>query len=171
MEAYKKAYLVLFDRRAEVYQKAVEEIRNRPEWEPLAPLRIDESAKDEEKKKISEENAKRKFNADALLAPLCARIGTDSDKTAVANGTGPGNASLTEMESDLAAVDGLRSSVLVKLQELSIGGETKAPVRRVRVADIFNRPIQNQKDLEAAIEQLRDSLQKFIDEGAAIILE
>jgi hypothetical protein len=60
---------------------------------------------------------------------------------------------------------------LVKLQELSMGGEKKAPVRRVRVAEIFNRPIQTQQDLEAAIDQLRDSLQKLIDEGAAIILE
>jgi hypothetical protein len=84
---------------------------------------------------------------------------------------GLGNASLTEMESDLAAVDGLRSSALVKLQELSMGGETKAPVRRLRIAEIFNRPIQTQEDLERAIGQLRDSLQKFIDEGAAIILE
>ena len=75
------------------------------------------------------------------------------------------------MESDLAAVDGLKSSVLVKLQELSLGGEKKAPVRRVRVTEIFNRPIQNQQDLDEALTQLRDSLQKYIDEGAAIILE
>src|SRR5260370_41634392 len=32
LDAYKQAYLGLFDRRAEEYQKAVEEIRNRPEW-------------------------------------------------------------------------------------------------------------------------------------------
>jgi hypothetical protein len=75
------------------------------------------------------------------------------------------------MESDLAAVDALRSSALIKLQELSIGAEAKAPVRRVRVVEIFNRPIQTPADLDAAIELLRDALQKFIDEGAAIILE
>ncbi len=151
LDAYKRAYLALFDRRAETYQKAVEEIRTRPEWEPLAK--------------------NNKDLAESLIAPLISRVGAEADKSAVANGTGLGNASLTEMESDLAAVDGLRSSVLVKLQELSMGGETKAPVRRVRVAEIFNRPIQTQQDLEAAIGQLRDALQKFIDEGAAIILE
>jgi hypothetical protein len=75
------------------------------------------------------------------------------------------------MESDLAAVDGLRSSALFKLQELAMGGEKKATVRRVRVAEIFNRPIHTQEDLDAALGQLRDSLQKYIDEGAAIILE
>ena len=51
------------------------------------------------------------------------------------------------------------------------GADKKAPVRRVRVTEIFNRPIQTQQDLDEAITQLRDALQKYIDEGAAIILE
>jgi hypothetical protein len=151
LDAYKQAYLTLFDRRAETYQKAVEEIKNRPEWGPL------------------EKN--NKDLAGSLLSPLMARIGSEADRAAVANGTGLGQASLTEMESDLAAVAGLKSSVLVKLQELSMGGEKKPPIRRVRVSEFFNRPIQTQQDLEAALTQLRDSLQKYIDEGAAIILE
>ena len=65
--------------------------------------------------------------AATLLSPLQGRVGTDDDKESVTSGTSLGKASLTEMESDLAAVDGLKSSVLVKLQELSIGGEKKAP--------------------------------------------
>ena len=84
--------------------------------------------------------------------PLLGRVGTDEDKDAVAKGTSLGKASLTEMESDLCAVDGLKSSVLVKLQELSIGGEKKAPVRRVRVSEFFNRPIQTQAELDKALE-------------------
>jgi hypothetical protein len=151
LDAYKQAYLTLFDRRAGTYQKAVEEIRNRPEWEPLAQSNRD--------------------LADSLLAPLIARVGSEADRSAVESGTGLGNASLTEMESDLVAVESLRSSALVKLQELSMGGERKSPVRRIRVAEIFNRPIETQKDLETAIKQLQDSLQKFIDEGVTIILE
>jgi hypothetical protein len=151
LDSYKQVYLTLFDRRAEAYQKAVEEIRNRPEWGQLAQTNM--------------------ALADSLLAPLMVRVGAEADRSAVDSGIGIGIASLTEMESDLAAVEGLRSSALVKLQELSMGGETKAPVRRMRVAEIFNRPIQTQEDLETVIQQLRDSLQKFIDEGAAIILE
>ena len=68
------------------------------------------------------------------------------------SGTSLGKASLTEMESDLAAVDGLKSSVLVKLQELSIGSEKKAPVRKVRVSEFFNRPIQTQAELDKALD-------------------
>ena len=151
MGAYRQAYLAIFDHRAEAYRKAIDEIRNRPEWEPLVQTNKD--------------------MAETMLSPLVARVGADEDRAAVANDTGLGKSSLTEMESDLAAVDGLRSSVLVKLQEFSMGGDNKPPIRRVRLADIFNRPIQTQQDLEDALTQLRDSLQKFIDEGAAIILE
>jgi len=98
-------------------------------------------------------------------------VGTNEDKEGVKSGASLGKSSLSEMESDLAAVDGLKSSVLVKLQELSLGGETKAPVRKVRVSEFFNRPIQTQAELEKALDLIRDSLQKYIDEGAIVILE
>ena len=52
---------------------------------------------------------------------------------------------------------------------LAVG--TDAEVKRVRVAEVFDRPIQSQDDLDAALEQLRDALQKLFDEGSAIILE
>ena len=61
----------------------------------------------------------------------------------MATDTALGKSSLTEMESDLAAVDGLKSSVLVKLQELSIKSDTKAPVRRVRISWLFQSPHSN----------------------------
>jgi len=57
-----------------------------------------------------------------------------------------GQSSLTEMESDLCAVDGLKSSVLVKLQELSIGGEKKAPVRKVRVSSSSIVPFRRKRN-------------------------
>ncbi len=71
----------------------------------------------------------------------------------------------------MAAVGGLKAAALAKLQEMTVKKSTDATVQRVRVADVFDRPIQSQEDLEAALEQLRNTLQKLIDEGAAIILE
>ena len=56
---------------------------------------------------------KNKEIADSLLAPLLARQGSEEDKAAVLIGMSLGSASLTEMESDLAAVEALKSSVLV----------------------------------------------------------
>jgi hypothetical protein len=151
LDAYKHAYIDLFERRKKAYESAIEEIKNRSEWGPL--------------------EATNPETASSLLSSLLGRVGTDEDRDAVAKGKSLGKASLTEMESDLCAVDGLKSSIMVKLQELSLGGEKKAPVRKVRVSEFFNRPIQTQGELDKALELIRDSLQKFIDEGAIIILE
>jgi hypothetical protein len=148
---YKDVYLNLFERRKQAYETAIGEIKNRTEWGPL--------------------EATNPAMASSLLIPLVGRVGTDEDKFPVVTGLSLGKASLAEMESDLAAVDALRASVVVKLQELSIGSEKKAPVRRVRVSEFFNRPIQTQAELDKALILIRDSLQKYIDEGAVIILE
>jgi hypothetical protein len=150
-QAYRVAYCDLFDRRKKSYESAIGEIKNRTEWGPF--------------------EASNSSIASSLLSPLLVRVGTDDDKDAVGKGTSLGSASLTEMESDMAAADGLKSSVLVKLQEMSIGSEKKAPVRKVRVSEFFNRPIQTQAELDNVLDLIRDSLQKFIDEGAIIILE
>ena len=89
----------------------------------------------------------------------------------VSDGQSFGASTLGEMESDIAAAEGLKSAALAKLQELTVKKSTDATVKRVRVAEVFDRPIQSQEDLDAALEQLKDALQKLIDEGAAIILE
>jgi hypothetical protein len=151
LDAYKHVYIDIFDRRRNAYETAIGEIKNRAEWGPLESTNPGMAA--------------------SLLSPLMGRVGTEDDKEAVAKGVSLGKASLTEMESDLAAVDGLKSSVSIKLQELSMGGEKKAPVRRIRVSEFFNRPIQTQGELDKTLELIRDSLQKCIDEGAVIILE
>lgn len=151
LTAYKSAYCDLFDRRESVYTSAIDEIQNRTEWAPL--------------------KANNPGMAASLLSPLQGRVGTTEDKEAVYEGKSLGKSSLTEMESDLAAVAGLKSSVLVKLQELSIAGDKKAPIRKVRVSEFFNRPIETQEELDKALDLIRDSLQKCIDEGAIIILE
>lgn len=149
--SYRAAYCDLFDLRKKSYESAIEEIKNRTEWAPL--------------------DANNPSLAASLLSPLQGRVGSDEDKEAVEQGKSLGKASLTEMESDLAAIDGLKSSVLVKLQELSIGSEKKAPVRKVRVSEFLSRPIETQEELDKALALIRDSLQKYIDEGAIIILE
>ena len=151
LEAYRNAYCELFDRRKKSYESAIGEIKNRAEWGPL--------------------EANNSSMATTILSPLQGRVGTDEDKESVKSGTSLGKSSLTEMESDLAAIDGLKSSVLVRLQELSIGSEKQAPIRKVRVSEFFNRPIETQAELDKALDLIRDSLQKCIDEGAIIILE
>ena len=123
-------------------------LKNRPEWTTVA-----------------------KEAGDTLLAPLQSRLGSADDKKRVAEGKFFGTSTLGEMGSDIAAANGLKSSALGKLQEITVKKGTDATVKRVRVSEVFDRPIQSQDDLEAALEQLRDALQKLLDEGSAIILE
>ena len=63
---------------------------------------------------------------------LLVRVGSDEDRENVSSGKTLGKASLTEMETDLVAVDGLKFSVLLKLQELSLSVEPK-PVKRLKI--------------------------------------
>ena len=74
------------------------------------------------------------------------------------------------MESDLVAAAGLKASVFLKLQELSLKTEPK-PVKRISIREFFDKPIRNQEELDTTIERLRESLQKCIDEETVIILE
>ena len=127
----------------------MEGLRNRPEWTDD----IDEA------------------KASTILAPLQSRLGNEEDRQKVAEGRSLGTSTLGEMESDIAAADGLKASALAKIQEMTVKKGTDATVRRVRVAEVFDRPIQTKDDLDNALEKLRDALQKLIDEGNAIILE
>jgi hypothetical protein len=167
--AYTQIYLELFERRRTAYLKAIDEIKLRPEWEPLRPV-VKEESDEFARKQIEAENAKRRVMAETMLAALLVRVGLDEDRDNVTNGKTLGKASLTEMETDLVAVEGLKSSVLLKLQELSLSVEPK-PVRRLKMGEFFNKPIRTQDELDAMIENLRQSLQKCIDEELVIILE
>jgi len=167
--AYKEVYLELFKSRRTAYLKAIDEIKLRPEWEPLRPV-VKEELDEFAKKQIEAENAKKQIMADTMLGALLVRVGSDEDRDNVSSGKTLGKASLTEMETDLVAVEGLKSSVLLKLQELSLSVEPK-PVRRLKIAQFFNQPIRTQDELDATIERLRESLQKCIDEEMVIILE
>jgi hypothetical protein len=147
-DIYRSAYITLFDHRRDAYQKAIDEVQNRPEWSMIP-----------------------KEAADTLLGPLSSRLGQKDDRDKVEAGQSLGRSTLGEMESDITATAGLKASAIAKLQELVVKKGAAGDVKRIRVADVFNRPIQTQTDLEAALDQLRDALQKLIDEGTAIILE
>lgn len=151
LDAYRKAYLDLFDRRAEAYRRAIDHLCSRPEWEPWA--------------------RSNPAKAEAALAPLVSRLGTDEDRSAVESGSALGKATLTEMESDLAAVESLKQSALRQLQDAVLASTHKTAVRRVRIAELLDRPLQSREDLEAALARLRDTLQKLLDEGNTVLLE
>jgi hypothetical protein len=119
---------------------------------------------------MEDENAKKLIMANTMLAALLVRVGSDEDRENVRSGQTLGRATLTEMETDLVAVAGLKASVLLKLQELSLKVESR-PVKRLKIGEFFDKPIRTQHDLDTSIEKLRESLQKCIDEETVILLE
>jgi len=148
--AYRQAHGELFDRRRSAFQGAIEEIKNCPEWTSV-----------EAKPDV----------ADSILVALLQRVGNEEERQAVADGKNFGKSTLAQMESDLAALPNLKTSALVKLQEMSAGTGKKTPVRKVRMSDYFRQPIRSSDDLEKAIKFMRESLEKIIEEGAIIVLE
>jgi hypothetical protein len=102
---------------------------------------------------------------------LQVRLGEEDDRQRVATGSSLGKSTLAEMESDLAVVEALKASALTQLREMMVEKESDILVRRVRIADVLNRPIRSQEDLKAALDQLEGVIQKLLDEGAAVILE
>jgi hypothetical protein len=159
MRVYQVAYCDLFDRRREAYLKAIDEIKGRVEWQTIFPASPNELP------------PPLKEVLEALIAPLQVRLGDEADRHRVATGASLGTSMLTEMASDLAVVEALKASALTQLREMLVEKESDVVVRRVRMADVINRPIRSREDLRAALDQLEDVIQKLLDEGAAVILE
>jgi hypothetical protein len=80
------------------------------------------------------------------------------------------HASLSEMASDLAAVDGLRAQVLRRVQALTAPEEK---IESVRVADVLGmgRTLGSEKEVEEALEELQNHVVKLIASGAKVVLE
>jgi len=106
----------------------------------------------------------------ATLRPLTERACSDLDLPADALTCRACSATLAEMVSDLAAVAGLRSNVLVRVQELTTPEE---PMERVRVSTVVGvgRTLTTTEEIETLVEELRAYLQKLVDAGFKVILD
>jgi hypothetical protein len=145
--AYTQLYMTSHEKRSQVYQQAIDMLKGLPEWTELDdPFR---------------EN---------LLSPLESRRCDDLKFSAGQVVCGNCGASLPQMESDLAAVGGLRQQALRRIQEFLQPDEK---VERVRVADIAAQyqTISSAKEVDELVERLRDHLLKLVESGAKVILE
>lgn len=106
---------------------------------------------------------------EALLEPLVARD-HDVDISEGALTCRICHASLSEMASDLAAVDGLRAKVLRRFQELTAPEEK---IESVRVTDVLGmgRTLGSDQEVEEALDELSDHVRKLIASGAKVVLE
>ncbi|NMC18667.1 MAG: hypothetical protein GYA38_09780, partial [Chloroflexi bacterium] len=144
-KAYAELYTELHTNRNKAYHNAVEAVAARPEWA-----------------KLSHEAQV------ALIGPLSSRACAELDLVAHGGTCHQCNATVSQMESDLAALDGLKTQALVRLQELTA---PKEKVVRVKLASFFNNGLESEEEIEKAIDQLKTQLLKLMAEGVKIILE
>ena len=111
-----------------------------------------------------------KETADVLLKPLTDRAEHALDLPEHGLVCTICRASLSEMASDLAAAVGLRSNVLLRLQELTTPEEQ---VVRVRVLDVagVGTTLSTPDEVDELLQELRDHLLKLIASGAKVVLE
>jgi len=143
---YRDLYLGRHSERATAFAAAVDSVKALPAW-ALVPQEMQET----------------------LLKPLLDRV-HDLDLPEGDLACTVCRASPAEMASDLAAVDGLRSDVLLRVQELTAPDDK---VERVRISDVagVGQTLSTPEDVEELLEQLRDHLLKLIASGIKIALE
>lgn len=143
--AYGEVYRDLHEKRSAVFLAEIDGLKGRPEWP-----------------EIPEDMQK------PLLAPLEARtcaglarpVGTVVCETC--------RATVPQMESDLAAASGLRSQVILRMQELT---RPKERLERVRPSELLQEPLDDEAAVERFVEALKAQLLKLLAEGNRIVIE
>jgi len=152
--AYQQEYVMLHKRRAQAFDQAIEEIKGRAEWslidaamsaDLLAPLASRACKTGEE----MQQNGTPLLSGSALRCRSC-------------------NATLGQIDSDLAALGGLKAQVITRIQQM-IAPEEK--VQQVKLSDFFTETLDSKEAVHSAVERLHEYLLKLLDEGVKIILE
>jgi hypothetical protein len=151
--AYAEHYGALHTQRTQTYQTAIEEIKGYSEWMSI-PLEQQEALLRECTKRacVHDLSAVDNWSLTTNERPLC-------------------QANIAQMESDLAALTGLKSLVLVRIQELMAQIGQKVTIERVRLVDFSSAPIDSEEAVEQVVERLKKHLLTLIGKGIKIILE
>jgi hypothetical protein len=104
-----------------------------------------------------------------VLQPLTSRCCTELDLSDGSLFCKACGATLSQMESDFAALGGLFAQVVAQVQKLTTPPETK--VQRVRVSEFFGGAMEKEEQVKEAIARLQDHLLKLLDEGVKIVVE
>jgi hypothetical protein len=143
--AYHKRYEDLHLRRGAVYQQIVQDLCAEEAWKKLP---ADVGARE--------------------ITVLARRADTDLDRPPGALVCARCHSTLSQMESDLAAAQTLKSQVQERVQLLSA---PEVKVERVRVADFFNNGLASPEEIDAALKELRERLLELLAQGVKIVLE
>jgi hypothetical protein len=144
--SYRTIYEKAHGDRAQQFDAAVEKIKGRPEWSA-----VPDSMRQQ------------------VLQPLTSRCCSELDQPEGSLVCKACSATLSQMESDLAALGGLFAQVVAQVQKLTTPPETK--VQRVRVSEFFGGAMENEEQVKQAVARLQDHLLKLLDEGVKIVVE
>ncbi len=144
--AYRTLYEKAHAERAEEFHAAIEKIKGRTEWSAV-PASMQQTT----------------------LQPLTSRRCTELDLPGGALVCKTCGATLSQMESDLAALGELFAQVVAQVQKLTTPPETK--VQRVRVSEFFGGALETEDQVKQAVARLQDHLLKLLDEKVKIVVE
>jgi hypothetical protein len=148
---YARLYRSTFEKRGKVYETVLDQVKGLPEWDAVCK---DVKVTDEER--------------EGLIKPLKSRLGGQLDLPLGATVCRNTRATISQMESDLAAVEALTREVVRRLQQLL---EPEEKVERFRVAQHVSGRISNEQELDEAMTALREKLAKLLAQGCKVILE
>jgi len=148
-EKYRDSYARLHEERSTQFASAIDDLKGRAKW-ALVPEDV----------------------RAAVLSPLTERAcelyfsEENSTRCAICRST------VSEMQSDLVALDGIKAQAIARIQELTAPPEEEG-VRseRVKLAEFFTDTLDSQEAIEEAIQRLRDYLLKLTSENVRIIVE
>ncbi len=154
--AYRALYLARHERRYAAYAAAIAEVRGRAEWAVLA-------------------EEMRAVVLQPLTARRCASAAATEDRPTPPDLLADGATRcvrcavpLGQIDSDIAAVGGVKGQVILRLCELAA---PQRQVRRVRVAAYFAASLETAEAVDLAVDGLRAELHKLVAEGVTIVLE
>lgn len=152
--AYRDLYAAAHRSRSEIFSKAIDEVKGRAEW-GLLPADMHAS----------------------VLTPLSSRLCAPPEEDVVLSDALTEcvrcAASISQMESDVAAASSLKSGVLTRVQELIEPDDNSDGVRveRVRLAEFFIMPLDSDSSIDEALNRLSDYLHKLVAEGVRVVVE
>ena len=144
--AYRGVYTTTHAGRGEAYAAAIEAVKGRPEWASVPEAM-----------------------QGPLLNPLSSRACVVLELPDGSLTCRTCSATISQMESDLAALGGLRAQSVARLLEITTPKETR--MERVRVARFFAGAIDSDTAIKEAVKLLEDHLLKLYEEGVKIVVE
>lgn len=146
---YRTLYGDLHLKRAAEFDNAIEEIKGRSDW-----FEVPENIRD------------------SVLLPLVQRACDSLEFYDSSTRCQTCRSTISEMESDLAALSGLKAQVIARIQELTTPPEAEGVrTERVRLAEFFVGPLDSEAAVKEAVERLSEYLLKLSAEGVRIIVE